>query len=82
MGEGRGYNTQESFSLRTIADAERAINLLALAVRGLSGGYEDDGTLRIYIGGAGSTTYFTYDPATKTLRLYLNDVASGKWIGE
>lgn len=78
---GRSYNLQDGFDIRTIADAHRAINLLSQAMRGLSGGYEDDGTYKIYIGGSGSTTYFTFSPTTKVLSLYLEGVNSGEWGG-
>ncbi|MCK4423655.1 MAG: hypothetical protein KAV18_06250 [Candidatus Omnitrophica bacterium] len=79
---GRSYNLQDSFPINTLADAERAINLIVQAIRMLSGGYQEDGTLRISIGGLGSDTYFELNPDTKTLTLYISGVNSGEWVGE
>lgn len=82
MSSGRSYNLQDDFEIRTIADAQLAIRALASAVRMLSGGYQEDGTLRIGIGGLGSNTYFELNPDTKTLTLYIDGVNSGEWVGE
>lgn len=79
MGQGRGYNLQDSFPITTIADAERSINLLAQAIRMTSGGYESDGSFKVYIGGLGSDTYLRYNAPDNLVELWKDNVKKRDW---
>lgn len=79
MGAGRGYNSQDDFEIRTLADAQIAIRALAGAVRMLSGGVEQDGSFKTPLGGLGSDTYLRYNPATNLIEVWKDGVKKRDW---
>lgn len=76
---GRGYNLQDSVAINTLADAERIINLILQAVRMISGGYESDGSFKVYMGGLGSETYLRYNAPENLVELWKDGVKKRDW---